>query len=40
MLIQPNASRRLFLRHAGAMATLGAASPLALNLSFMSQAAA
>ena len=40
MLIQPNASRRVFLRHAGAMATLGAASPLALNLSFMSQAAA
>lgn len=40
MLINPNASRRLFLRKAGAMATLGAASPLALNLSFMSQAAA
>jgi len=35
-----NASRRLFLRHAGAMSTLGAAAPLALNLSAIGSAAA
>ncbi len=36
-----NASRRLFLRHAGALSTLGsAAAPLALNLSAISSAAA
>jgi uncharacterized protein (DUF1501 family) len=37
----PNASRRLFLRHAGALSTLGAASaPLALNLAAMGAASA
>lgn len=36
-----NASRRVFLRHAGALSTLGAAAtPLALNLSAMGSAAA
>ncbi|MEO8154289.1 MAG: DUF1501 domain-containing protein [Rhizobacter sp.] len=35
-----NASRRLFLRHAGAMSTLGAAAPLAINLSALGTAAA
>ena len=34
------ASRRLFLRQAGAMATLGAAGPLALNLAAMGAASA
>ena len=40
MLINPHASRREFLRRAGALATLGTASPLALNLAAMSAAAA
>jgi uncharacterized protein (DUF1501 family) len=40
MLINPNASRRAFLRQAGALTTLGAASPLALNLALMNSAAA
>jgi uncharacterized protein (DUF1501 family) len=40
MLINPNASRRVFLRQAGALATLGAASPMALNLALMNSAAA
>lgn len=39
-LIHSRASRRLFLRQAGAMATLGAAGPLALNLATMSAASA
>ncbi len=34
------ASRRLFLRHAAALATLGGGAPLALNLSLLSSAAA
>jgi uncharacterized protein (DUF1501 family) len=40
LLINPNTSRRLFLRQAGALATLGAASPLALNLAAMGAASA
>jgi uncharacterized protein (DUF1501 family) len=40
MLINPNASRRVFLRQAGALSALGAASPLALNLALMNSAAA
>jgi uncharacterized protein (DUF1501 family) len=40
MLINPQASRREFLRRASALATLGAASPLAINLAAMSSAAA
>ena len=39
-LINPDSSRRLFLRQAGAMATLGAAGPLALNLAALGSASA
>ena len=40
LLIQPDASRRIFLRQAGALAALGAGAPLALNLAAMSAASA
>jgi uncharacterized protein (DUF1501 family) len=40
LLIQPDASRRVFLRQAGALAALGAGAPLALNLAAMSAASA
>jgi uncharacterized protein (DUF1501 family) len=40
MTMQPDASRRLFLRQAGAMTALGAAGPLALNLAAMGAASA
>ncbi len=39
-LIHSHSSRRLFLRQAGAMATLGAAGPMALNLAAMGSASA
>jgi uncharacterized protein (DUF1501 family) len=40
-MTHPNASRRLFLRHAGAIgALLGPAAPVALNLSMLGTAAA
>ena len=39
-LINPDHSRRLFLRQAGAMATLGAAGPMALNLAAVGAASA
>jgi uncharacterized protein (DUF1501 family) len=40
LLIRPDASRRVFLRQAGALAALGAGAPLALNLAAMSAASA
>ena len=40
LLIKPDASRRVFLRQASAMAALGAGAPLALNLAAMGAASA
>src|SRR5688572_5604862 len=39
-MTRPDASRRLFLRHAAALGGLGVAAPLALNLSALGSAAA